>query len=160
MATRPVRYYHRRDQQQKEIVVEKKKDLSRYCTTCNKSFSRKRDLDRHLRSARVHVNSDNIDNAGLPCRVCAKIFARQDTRRRHEENRICMKRYSQFLRDARAWMHSLCETLTITVVGSTTGEIDYYYNSDISSITTDNTQDDYSVETSSLYTTTLFPSSP
>ena len=156
------RHRHRPRNQQQQEVGENGEGPLYYCTTCNKSFTRRRDLERHLRSARVHVKNDNIENAGFPCRVCAKMFTRKDTQRKHEGNKSCMKRYYRFLSDARAWMHPpLCETPLIAVVGSSTAEIDYYYNSDISSITTDNTQDDYSVETpSSLNTTTSSSSFP
>ena len=153
---------HRTQDQQQQEVVENREGLLHYCTICNRSFTRRRDLERHMRSARVHVSNDNSMNAGFPCRMCAKIFARQDTQRRHGVNKSCMERYSRFLRDARPWISpplpfslsmAFCETTPGADVEPITSEIDIYYNSDIQSITTNDTQDDYFVDTPSSLST-------
>ncbi|KAG2220340.1 hypothetical protein INT45_004025 [Circinella minor] len=169
MATYPIirNHHYRQDQQQQETAIEHEEALLNYCATCNKSFTRKRDLHRHLRSARAHVNNGNIENGGYPCRMCAKVFTRRDIRQKHEGNRSCMKQYSRFLRDARSWIRSSLpfslsaspyETIPeAAVAGLSAAENDSYYNSDNQSVITESTQDDCSVDTpSSLSTTTSF----
>ncbi|KAI7850383.1 hypothetical protein BDC45DRAFT_591989 [Circinella umbellata] len=164
MATYPIiNHYTRPNQQQQEPAIERKEALLHYCVTCNKSFSRKRDLQRHLRTARVHVMAGDIENRGYPCRMCAKTFTRQDSLQKHEGNQSCMKRYSRFLRDAKTWVRSSLPFASstsldkpipdATVAGLSAAEHNYYYNNDNQSVITESTLDDYSVDTPSSFST-------
>ncbi|KAI9499470.1 hypothetical protein BDB00DRAFT_794084 [Zychaea mexicana] len=56
------------------------------CRTCYKTFSRSRDLDRHLRT--VH----RPPGTGIQCPDCGLLLARRDNVRRHRGNQQCRHR--------------------------------------------------------------------
>ncbi|KAF8711765.1 hypothetical protein RHS03_01380, partial [Rhizoctonia solani] len=52
------------------------------CEPCNKTFYRKAELDRHRKTASIHVQKRNFK-----CQYCGDVFTRPDARGRHE--RMC-----------------------------------------------------------------------
>jgi hypothetical protein len=65
----------------KKEIGEKPSKEPAFCPTCNKSFTRKYHLDRHL----VHTscNPGNIEKEEFACEVCGKSFSRIDNLRMH-----------------------------------------------------------------------------
>ncbi|KAI9491709.1 hypothetical protein BDB00DRAFT_874087 [Zychaea mexicana] len=69
----------------------------RHCNICNKSFTRRRDLKRHIRSSKAHRNKDI---ANCECPICGKMFTRPDIQKKHQANKSCLGRLFRILRDA------------------------------------------------------------
>ncbi|KAJ6504224.1 hypothetical protein C8R47DRAFT_1067169 [Mycena vitilis] len=57
-----------------------------YCFDCNKPFTRRTDLTRHLTSTKAHKGK------GVICEKCESILARGDSLIRHQDGAACLKR--------------------------------------------------------------------
>ncbi|KAI8146183.1 hypothetical protein BJV82DRAFT_600804 [Fennellomyces sp. T-0311] len=84
-------------------------DGSRHCKICNKSFTRRRDLKRHMLSSKAH-RSEII---GCECPICGKTFTRPDIQRKHQANKSCIERFLKSLREAPGLMaHAVDDSTT------------------------------------------------
>ncbi|GLB37759.1 hypothetical protein LshimejAT787_0408100 [Lyophyllum shimeji] len=59
---------------------------------CPSTFTRPRDLERHLATALMHNSTKTGSDASKRCRKCGKEFSRADARKRHELKNSCGKR--------------------------------------------------------------------
>ncbi|KAI9250183.1 hypothetical protein BDA99DRAFT_589680 [Phascolomyces articulosus] len=74
-------------------------DDDRHCRICNKTFTRRRDLKRHIRFSKAHRN-DTMLAVDCNCPICGKCFTRPDIQKKHQANKSCIDRLFKILRDA------------------------------------------------------------
>ena len=69
----------------------------KYCRKCNRSFTRCRDLKRHILYSIAHRNGAA---PCYECPLCGKVFTRPDIRKKHQANKSCLDRFFKILHKA------------------------------------------------------------